>query len=339
MTDYNFLILLLSSFRDNINGDEKTKLLPGGIYYVSTGSGVVHDETQHLPFSTRKLSQASFSKDQNGNIPCKVDENLTQFFQIWWNGGYIYNNTLPKCRTQLKEPNEIPLVLINGGLGVRVLIGTLPEQQNSSSSPMESKENSSSSSSSTTTTTTITPSFTPSPIDSMGYTPVLILHCKIEPSGNSELILPHDMNGVLFVTGNDGELVVNKELTFSKNKISQQMGLLPPGGQQIHFQNPSTTIHCEFMIFAGIPNRKPYCKYVGYGGAMVHSSKELCEEMMSSYESDPKHFGRDDTSAPVDTTKFKLIQGFFNKNGPGLERGDGIKARFDWADDYIPPGE
>jgi redox-sensitive bicupin YhaK (pirin superfamily) len=118
---------------DNQNGNEKTKLLPGGIYYVSTGSGVVHDETQHLPFSTRKLSQAAFVPGNNGNVPEKIGSTLTQFFQVWWNGGYIYNNTLPKCRTQLTDPADVPLVVLPGGLGVRVLIGTLPVQETNSS--------------------------------------------------------------------------------------------------------------------------------------------------------------------------------------------------------------
>jgi len=34
-----------------------------------------------------------------------------------------------------------------------------------------------------------------------------------------------------------------------------------------------------------------------------------------------------------------LIKGFFNKNAGGLEREDDVLARFEWADDYVPPGE
>jgi redox-sensitive bicupin YhaK (pirin superfamily) len=312
---------------DNQNGNEKTKLLPGGIYYVSTGSGVVHDETQHLPFSTRKLSQAAFVPGNNGNVPEKIGSTLTQFFQVWWNGGYIYNNTLPKCRTQLTDPADVPLVVLPGGLGVRVLIGTLPVQEtNSSTAESKLKSNHS-------------PPSATSPIDQMGYTPILIMHCNIDPSGDAILKVPADMNGMLFITGNDSELIVQDEIHCSKNEISQQLVLLPPGGDTLSFKNPSSTIPCECVVFLGIPVRKPYCKYVGYGGAMVHQSKELCEEMMSSYEADPKHFGRADSSAPVDFSKFKLIKGFFNKNAGGLEREDDVLARFEWADDYVPPGE
>ena len=312
---------------DNINGSEKTKLLPGGIYYVTTGSGVVHDETQHLPFSTRKLSQAAFVQGQHGNVPSEKDATLTQFFQVWWNGGYIYDSTLPSCRTQLKSPAEIPLVVLPGGLAVRILIGTLPAQQEQQTDTSGEAKTSSPDVS------------TSSPVDQMGYTPVLILHCRIDPLGDATLIVPHAMNGMIFVTGNDSEVIVNQSYHLMKNDVSKQLCLLPPGGATLTFQNPNATVPCECMIFLGVPVRKPYCKYVGYGGAMVHASKELCEDMMTSYELDPIHFGRDDTSAPVDVSKYKLVEGFFNKNGSGLEREDGIKARYDWADDYVPPGE
>jgi hypothetical protein len=69
---------------------------------------------------------------------------------------------------------------------------------------------------------------------------------------------------------------------------------------------------------------------------MVHSSPELCEAAMSSYESDPQNFGRDASCAPIDFTKrFKMIKGFYNKNGTGLEREDNIMARWDEADDFV----
>ena len=254
---------------DNKNGNEKTKLLPGGVYYVSTGSGVVHDETQHLPFSTRKLSQSAFEHGQNGNVPCQDGELLTQFFQVWWNGGIIYNETLPKCTTQIKQPSEIPLVLLEGGLAVRVLVGQLPLQQ-STETATDNTETEGETKTKTKTKTekatdTTTTENLQSPIDLMDMTPMLIMHCRIDPEGDTTIFLPPTMNGAAFVTGK-GAQVVFDQIYCCQPDVSSQMALLPPGGKELRIRNPSKTMASEFMIFLGEPVRKPYCKYVGYGG-------------------------------------------------------------------------
>ena len=106
------------------------------------------------------------------------------------------------------------------------------------------------------------------------------------------------------------------------------MAKLPPGGTELRLRNPSAESPCELLIFLGIPVRKPYCKYVGYGGAMVHANRDLVEEAMAVYERDPKNFGRDDSAARIDWSKYFLVPGFQNRDGPGLEREDGVLARF-----------
>jgi len=176
----------------------------------------------------------------------------------------------------------------------------------------------------------------------MGMTPILILHCQLAPEGDAILQVPFGMNGMAFVTGKGSEVLLGGQDDESSHllkeqEVGTQMVLLPPGGQSLRCRNPSKNVNAEFMIFLGHPVRKPYCKYVGYGGAMVHANRQLCEDAMSRYEKDPQNFGRSPASDPVDiSARYKMIPGFYNKNGTGLEREDGVMARFEEADDFVP---
>ena len=340
---------------DNISGSEKTKLLPGGMYYVSTGRGVVHDETQHLPFSTRNVSEAAFEPDLNGNVDSPEGQTTTQFFQVWWNGGYIYGDDIPPCTTQLIQPSAVPLVLVPSGLAVRVLIGTLPVQSWQQEPDEEQKQEQGGEQEQNKQDEQSDPepkkkegerSSNQSPVDQMNFTPMLILHCRIDPEGDSVISLPPEMNGLIFVTGKRSVISIGggdddasksaSEVVLSEENVSTQMALLPPGGCDLRVKNLKKE-HADFMLFLGRPVRKPYCKYVGYGGAMVHASPELCEAAMAEYERDPMNFGLCDGKAtPKEfSERFKLIPGFFNKNGPGLEREDGVLARFEYSDEFI----
>ena len=232
---------------------------------------------------------------------------------------------VPAGCTQLVSPAAVPLRILPGGIAVRVLIGTLPDQGDGGS-----------------------PST--SPIQQRGSSPVLVLHARAAPGADATLKVPAEMNGFLFVSDPDGGRVVvgpgdedredvpvggaigtpgaNACHTYGGDLVGHQMATLPPGGTDLRLRNPSLEKPCELLIFLGIPCRKPYFKYCGYGGAMVHANRELVEEAMSVYEQDPKNFGRDDSSAQIDWSRYFLVSGFQDRGGPGLEREDGVLARF-----------
>ena len=315
---------------DNLKGFEETKLHAGGVYLCSTGRGLVHDESESPPFPDRRVMRAAFDAElEGGNEPCAPGDTRSQFVQCWWNAGYIYETPLPECTTQLVAPENIPLCVIPGGMAVRVLIGDLPAQGGGGDGGHDNGVTARCS----------------SPVKQRGTSPVLLLHARVAPGGDATLSLPAAMNGFLFVNDPDGGRVIvgstpshvnntsdggtsSDELLFGGDIEGKQMAKLPPGGTDLRFRNPSSEKPCELLIFLGMPVRKPYCKYVGYGGAMVHHSRELVEEAMAVYERDPKNFGREDSSAQIDWSKYYLVEGFQNRGGPGYERGDGIKARF-----------
>ena len=309
---------------DNLNGYEKTKLHAGGVYLCSTGRGVVHDESEQPPFTVRKVMRASFDPAQEEGLrPSPEGDVRSQFLQVWWNAGYIYEGgqPLPICTTQLTSPAEIPLRVLPGGVAVRVLIGELPAQLGVGGDGDGVAA-------------------VCSPVKQRGSSPVLMLHVCAPPGSDSTLRVPSDMNGFLFVCDPDGGRIVVGDgdasgsaagasgETFAGDVEGHLMAKLPPGGTELRLRNPSAESPCELLIFLGIPVRKPYCKYVGYGGAMVHANRDLVEEAMAVYERDPKNFGRDDSAARIDWSKYFLVPGFQNRDGPGLEREDGVLARF-----------
>jgi redox-sensitive bicupin YhaK (pirin superfamily) len=324
---------------DNLHGFERRKLHAGGVYLCSTGRGVVHDESQQPPFTTRKVMRASFDPAQEGGLCSAADGDVrSQFLQVWWNAGYIHDegaSPLPTCSTQVASPAEIPLRVLPGGLAVRVLIGELPAQQGGGgggggggSGGGEGVADGGVAS-------------VRSPVKQRGSSHVLMLHACVAPGADATLRVPPDMNGFLFVCDPDGGRVVvggGADATpppaqpddnwYAGDVEGHLMAKLPPGGTDLRLQNPSIEQPCELLIFLGVPVRKPYCKYVGYGGAMVHASRDLVEEAMTVYEQDPKNFGRDDSAAQIDWSKFYLVPGFQNRDGPGLEREDGVMARF-----------
>ena len=113
--------------------------------------------------------------------------------------------------------------------------------------------------------------------------------------------------------------------------------ILPPGGEIITLDGCSQG--AEILIAVGMPHRKPYFKYVGYGGGFVHSSEDRVIAEMSKYEQSPREYGRQAimesdhapklVSAEILTSHLDLIGGFQSDEGDMMERPKGVsKCRF-----------
>ena len=108
---------------DNLHGTEEDVLLPGGIYHVDSGAGCVHDE----PFDIVSLSRtrASFDPDTAAQGVNVEDDAPAIFMQLWWNSldTSHSDSELRPCTTQVLQPKNVPLIVHEGGIQVRVLAG------------------------------------------------------------------------------------------------------------------------------------------------------------------------------------------------------------------------
>ena len=315
---------------DNINGFEAEKLYPGGIYHVSTGRGCVHDESLVPPFPQRAMTMANFDAENPRADNPETDEKLVKMLQIWWNSGVMYRDTMPRAKSQLVSPKNVPISRVDEGLVLRILHGRWDTGEGEVGSPAKQ----------------------------FGDQAVLLIHGKIR-AGHESLLsrLPPEMNGGVFLlTYGDAKLGLGSSMsltpssahsesskragesseTFDPNSqfygvleatCNNVLALLPPGGQDLALHNMCGA-DVEFLIFMGEPTRKPYYKYVGYGGGLIHRSRELVESAMAVYEQDPKGFGRDDSSADIDWSSYSLTSGFQASGGPALERKELYQARF-----------
>ena len=110
---------------DNIGGDEAEPVLPGGIYHVDTGAGVVHNETME-PVDLRPRTQPGFD-DEPESVPCAAGEDHSSMCQLWWNAidpEAPEDAPLRPVTTQVVKPGDVPRVTQEGGVSLRVLAGT-----------------------------------------------------------------------------------------------------------------------------------------------------------------------------------------------------------------------
>ncbi|KAH8098275.1 quercetin 2,3-dioxygenase [Aureococcus anophagefferens] len=83
----------------------------------------------------------------------------------------------------------------------------------------------------------------------------------------------------------------------------------------------------DALVALGAPHRRPYAKYVGYGGGFVHRDAAGVEAAMAEYERDPATARALARRAPS-TSHLDLVGGFQDNGGPMLEQPDGVVARF-----------
>lgn len=284
---------------DNVNGFEKEHLLPGGIYAVNSGRGCVHDESEQPPFSVLKNTRASFDpSDASGSHV--VDHQRTEWIQLWWVGNDL-DADLPPVESQIYGPDKVPLVVLDSGLAVRFLAGTLPGFD------------------------------VVGPMKSQGSHEMVMLHCRLQTGARHTLKIPAHLNGFLFLLENsmtvagvaDGDACV-QDLAMG----DMRMLLLPPGGTDLELRCSDGVPYAEFFIGMGQPHRKPHAKYCGYGGGLVHRSPELVNAAMEVYEADPKNFGSPNAAASLDWSRYRLIPGFNSAGGDMMERPTDTIARF-----------
>jgi len=110
----------------------------------------------------------------------------------------------------------------------------------------------------------------------------------------------------------------------------------------------------EFLVCMGEPLNRPLYKLVGYGGGLVHTSKEAVWTKMREYMDSPQHFGKaaarraqeaaeaasSDAAyveLPASTYEpWELITGFFD---PGDEIKEGLGCKGRWRErELVAPG-
>ena len=228
-------------------------------------------------------------------------------FQLWWNSIDMdaeESAPLRPVTTQVVLPEQVPRVVQADGVHVRSLTGGY----RGVADPLTSSQHQ-----------------------------VMLLHVRLEPRADGELSpLPSDFNGFAFtmvgavrVGGGDGSGDDGVLTEFGPGGLV----LLPPGGDRLRLCNP-TDARVELFVGLGRPHRKPYAKYVGYGGGLIHRNAELAEAAMAEYEADPKNYGRAATGTaakPVDFSSYELVGGFQSNGGEMMERPSDVVARFKYA--------
>lgn len=303
---------------DNVGGAEAHPLLPGGIYHVDTGAGCVHDEPLE-PFATRPVTRASFVDAELRALDAPAE---TRLMQLWWNAidcAAPVGTPLRPVATQVVAPSAVPRVEQPDGLSVRVLAGSYRGSVDA-----------------------LAPSVTH---------PVLLLHVLLPAGARGALApLPAEFNGFAWLlegsvevggagegggahSGDSSASLPGAVLVAEPGALG--LVLLPPGGNELHLSNAHASAPAELFVALGRPHRRPYFKYVGYGGGLIHRSVGEVEAAMAEYEADPMQFGRAAAGAaaqPPDVTavreRYALVPGFQSDGGDMMERPTGVVARF-----------
>lgn len=279
---------------DNVNGDEKHHLYPGGIYYVNTGQGCVHNESL-APLSVQPMSRASFDPSAGPEPFAASDVAETRLVQLWWDA--MPEGPLPSVHTAVVAPQDVDVITDASGIAVRVLAGSYRGSKD----------------------------VLPIATDAR---PLLILHVRV-PAGAAGSLepLPCSFNGFAWVV--QGLVRVGHEDL--EGFTAMGYAELPPGGTSLPLHNESGE-PAELLVCIGEPQRMPHYKYVGYGGGMVHRSVDAVVAAMDSYEKDPKRFGLPESASPVDWSRYKFVNGFQDEGGEMMERSEDVVARIAWAD-------
>ena len=242
-------------------------------------------------------------------------------------------------RTQIVAPDEVPVVALGDGVVARVLGGSLGGVGGTNGDPLAASVNA-------------------------RAAPVLLLHVHVAPGAAGTLApLPAEFNGFLWML--DGALVVGGDGGDAlADGVPAQFGgngllRLPPGGDALALCNNDCERPARALVALGRPRRKPYYKYVGYGGGFIHSSVSAVEAAMAEYEQDPCGYGRraavedaaaeedggdesdagtaEQTIPAVEMSAYELIGGFQENGGDMMERPPEVVGRFTYARAAPPP--
>ena len=299
---------------DNVQGGEPEPLLPGGIYHVNTGAGCVHDEPME-PISLRPLTQPGFAASEPASLACDDADPKTWMMQLWWNAIDMeapVGTPLPPVTSQVVAPGDVPRDVsgAEAGLLVRCLAGEYRGCAN--------------------------------PLAATSRHPVLLLHVRVEPQADGTIgPLPSDFNGFAWVLDGEALLGDGEGAVHATHSAERGLVLLPPGGDVLRVRSlPSAERPAQIFIGLGKPHRRPYIKYVGYGGALVHRSVDEAMSKMSEYENDPKNFGRAAAGAASSRadalgemeSRYELVGGFQSNGGEMMERPEGVAARFKYRE-------
>jgi len=262
---------------DNHGGFEKEVLSAGGVYVVCTGRGCVHDEGADPVVIERTNRRAPFGLP-GGDRPGKK----FRMFQLWFDAGHIHSeDELPQATTQVVRPDAVPL-LSGGSMKLRLLVGRYGDARGVDLAPT-------------------------------------VMHCALLPfSGPGRLQIPAGVNGFIFVmlrgamvdgiaVPADHEVLLPPRSESYELTIDVNISAAAEGGQPEDAQADEAL---ELLVCYGNPIGKPWCKLLGYGGALVASSEEKVRELMREYESNPRNFGVPTSKVPADGSRFGLQEGY-----------------------------
>ncbi|KAK3286019.1 hypothetical protein CYMTET_6409 [Cymbomonas tetramitiformis] len=289
---------------DNVHGKEEQACYPGGVYFLNSGLGCVHDEPLN-PFESRPPTSAQFD-----HSAISTEATCFRMMQLWF--APDLSGELPRTHSQVVLPSEIPLisdpVVINeegesipqAGLALRLLVGSYGGH----TSPLD--------------------------VQRENGIEILVLHGRLQPGKSCKIVVPAAFNCFVLHMSASVALYDGTEASCLGDLLLSPPA--PAGCELLHIQSKSTeSAPLEFLVAAGMPNREPFHKLVGYGGGLIHNSLEAVRAGMEEYSRNPRNFGRerqrwkDDTEEEDEMSELELIEGFQDPND-GLN--PGVRARF-----------
>lgn len=254
---------------DNVQGYEKDKLHAGGVYLVCSGQGCVHDEGHepvHMGVSSYGKADFGITISDGGSKPFRM-------CQLWFDAGHIHREGgPPPVSSIVVQPEQVSL-LAGGSMRMRLLLGNYGGQAS---------------------------------YEGTSQVGVTVLHCALLPFvGPGQMTIPAGTNAFVFCMAR-GARVTLTSLTEGVGHSDiilppRQELLLPPSsdGYEVSVEvdvGEKSEEACaddalELLVGYGVPAGKPFCKLLGYGGALVADTEAKVRALMCQYEKDPKHFG------------------------------------------------
>jgi redox-sensitive bicupin YhaK (pirin superfamily) len=105
---------------------------------------------------------------------------------------------------------------------------------------------------------------------------IIYAYIQLQHGKAVDLQVPSSMRGILFVI--DGNLNVNDVIV-----AEQQMMILGDEDQTLSITNPGTDSVSRFIIAAGEPLNKPFCKLIGLGGFIIGKTEEEVRRQMEEF--------------------------------------------------------
>ena len=105
---------------------------------------------------------------------------------------------------------------------------------------------------------------------------IIYAYVQLQNGKAVDLQVPSSLRGILFVI--EGELKVN-DVTVNE----QQMMILGDEDQTLSITNLGTDSVGRFIIAAGEPLNKPFCKLIGLGGFIIGKTEEEVRRRMAEF--------------------------------------------------------